>query len=369
MIIIEDAKYKSFLLKFGCFAAVALLVFIFLRYLFKPMLPFIIAFAVSALLRPVYLRLAKKLRLSGKVWPVILVLLFYLLLVGVVLALLVGLMSAVIDWGRSLPDMFNDTLSPWLTGVMTDLLLLASRFDPDSALMIEQMLPDALSGMGGAIMDFSVSVVGWASSVGTKLPGALLAVVICVIATVFTAVDYDNIWSALRSAMPKKVREISDRVRVAFGNIAFSFLRSYLLILLITFGEVAAGLLIIGFDNAVVIAALIALFDILPIVGSGMVLLPWTIFKFIQGDIAKGVGLAILYVVVAVVRQVIEPRIVSKRMGLHPLVTLFCMWVGLKTMGGVGLFALPLLVITLKDLKESGVLGLDILAVDGKKLS
>ena len=372
VILIEEVKYKNFLLKFGCFAAVALLVFIFLRYLFKPMLPFIIAFAVAALLRPLYLRIAPKLHLKGKGWPVILVVLFYLLLVGVVTAILVGLMSAVINWGRSLPDMFNNTLSPWLTGVVSDVLLLAARFDPDSASMVEEMLPDALSSMGGAIMDFSVSLVGWASGVGTKLPGALLAVVICVIATVFTAVDYDNIWTTLRSALPARMRRVTDQIQFAFKNIAFNFLRSYLLILLITFCEVSAGLLIIGFDNAVFIAMLIALFDILPIVGSGMILLPWTIFKFIQGDIAKGIGLAIVYVIVVVVRQVIEPRIVSKNMGLHPLVTLFCMWVGLKTMGGVGLFALPLFVITLKDLKESGVLDLSVFIAapdEEKKLS
>ena len=362
MVRIEELKYKRFLLKFGCFAAIALILFIFLRYLFKPMLPFIIAFAVSALLRPVYLRLAAKLHLKGKVWPVILVVLFYLLLIGVVMALLVGLMASVIDWGRSLPDMFNETFSPWLTSVITDLMHLAARFDPDSALMVEQLLPDTLSSMGGAIMDFSVSIVSWASGVGTKLPGALLAVVICVIATAFTAVDYDTIWSTLLSALPPKTRHVANQIQFAFKNIAFKFLRAYLLILLITFCEVSVGLLIVGFENAFFIAALIALFDILPIVGSGMILLPWTIFKFIQGHVAKGIGLAIVYVVVVVVRQVIEPRIVSKNMGLHPLVTLFCMWVGLKTMGGVGLFALPLFVITLKDLKESGVLDLGVFA-------
>lgn len=356
--ITREERCKSFLLRFGCLAAVALLVFMFLRYLFRPLLPFIIAFAVTALLRPVYLKLSARFRLRRKFWAVVSVVVFYLLLVGIAAALLVGLLSAVIDWAGSLPDMFNETLSPWLSGTVSNALLFAARFDPEVAALVENMLPDAISTVGGTIMDFSVSLVGWASSVGTKLPGALLAVVICVIATVFTAVDYDEVWGTMLSALPSGGRRIFDRVQKAFRNIAFNFLRSYTLILLITFGEVALGLLLIGFDNAVFIAALIALFDILPIVGSGMVLLPWTIFKFIQGDITKGIGLAILYVVVIVVRQVIEPKIVSKRMGLHPLVTLSCMWVGLKTMGGAGMFGLPLLVITMKDLKESGVLDL-----------
>ena len=134
------------------------------------------------------------------------------------------------------------------------------------------------------------------------------------------------------------------------------YLKQFVLILFITFMEVFIGLVFIGFENAAVIAALIAVFDILPIVGSGMVLLPWTVFTLIQGDIKRGIGLLLLYLFVVIARQVIEPRIVSKRVGLHPLSTLLFMWLGLKLFGGVGMLALPICVLILKDLHESGLL-------------
>ena len=111
-------------------------------------------------------------------------------------------------------------------------------------------------------------------------------------------------------------------------------------------------------ENAAVIASLIALFDFMPILGSGMILLPWTIFTLIQGKIGRGIGLLVLWLVVVIARQIIEPRIVSKRVGLYPLVTLFFMWLGLKIFGGVGMLALPVIVLVIKDLYESGLLNM-----------
>lgn len=356
----KDEKYRSFLLRFGCVASMALIAFVFIKYLFGPMLPFLIAITVAALVHPLVLRLTEKTRLGHSVAATLLVLLCYILTVGLAMLLIVGLLSLAVDWAGRLPDMFTDTVIPWITRSSEELLLFAGMLDPSVGELVEQLVPEAISAVSGAVMDFSVSLVSWASSVGTALPGALLAMVICVIATVFAASDYERISTAILSMLPERARLLLDQIKTAIKGIVVNFLRSYALILLITFMEVSLGLIIIGFDNAVVIAALIAIFDILPIVGSGMVLLPWTIFKFIQGEIGRGIGLGILYVVVIVARQVIEPRIVSKRMGLHPLSTLFFMWVGLKTLGGVGMFALPLIVITLKDLKETGALNLPV---------
>ena len=103
---------------------------------------------------------------------------------------------------------------------------------------------------------------------------------------------------------------------------------------------------------ALLIAALIAVFDIFPIVGAGLILLPWTVITFIQGNVLQGIGMAVLYVVVIIVRQIMEPRIVGRQVGLPPLVTLACMFVGTSLFGGVGLFGLPILAAILTNLND-----------------
>ena len=112
--------------------------------------------------------------------------------------------------------------------------------------------------------------------------------------------------------------------------------------MLITFGELTLGLLIIGVRRPLLIAALIAIFDVFPVVGAGTILMPWSIISLIQGKGLQALGLAILYVVILVVRQFLEPKVVGKQVGLPPLVTLLCMFAGTSLFGVWGLFGLPI---------------------------
>ena len=112
--------------------------------------------------------------------------------------------------------------------------------------------------------------------------------------------------------------------------------------MLITFGELTVGLLIIGVRRAILLAALIAIFDIFPVVGAGAILLPWAVISLIQGKTLQALGLFILYVIILTVRQFLEPKVVGKQVGLPPLVTLACMFVGTSLFGVWGLFGLPI---------------------------
>lgn len=354
-------KCKDFLIHFGFWASVAAIVFVFIRFLLRPMLPFIIAFTVAAFLQPVMRWLLMKFVLKPSregIAAVVITVVCYIVLVGLVLLIIIGLASAVIDWASDLPELFADSIAPAVETGMEELLTFAYVLNPEMGAFVQDMLPDIISSLGSTIMNISVSLVSWASSVGTKLPGVMLAAVICVIATTFLVKDYDMVVGKLLSVLPLKGRVVVGQIRVAIVGILVNFARSYLLILLITFAEVFVGLAIIGMENAAVIATLIALFDFMPILGSGMILLPWTVFTLVQGKIGKGIGLLVLWLVVVVARQIIEPKIVSKRVGLYPLVTLFFMWMGLKVFGGVGMLALPVIVLVIKDLYESGILNM-----------
>lgn len=356
-----EEKYKSFLLRFGFWAAIAIPVYLAFRYLLNPLMPFIIAFLVAGLLQPVIDLVSKRPNIKRKTAAVVLAILAYVLLAGLIVLLIVGIVSLVVGWASGLPALFSDTITPWVIQQGDKLSAILVRINPDMDVSADNLLSNAISSLSGTVMDFSMSAVAWASSVGAKLPGAMLTAVICVIATLFVSSDFEKITGAVRGVMPDRVNEMAATVKHATKLILGKYAKSYLLILLITFTEICVGLLIIGFDNAPAIAAVIALFDILPIVGSGMVLLPWTIVVFIQGKIGRGIGLAILYIFVVVIREIIEPKIVGKQVGLHPLVTLICMWVGLKLLGGVGMFAFPITLLIIKDLEENKVINIGFL--------
>lgn len=89
--------------------------------------------------------------------------------------------------------------------------------------------------------------------------------------------------------------------------------------------------------------------DALPILGSGTVMLPWAIISAVNGDINLAIGLFILYIVVLVCRQVIEPKIVSSKIGIHPIFTLLAMYTGFRISGVLGLFIGPIMLIILNN--------------------
>ena len=125
--------------------------------------------------------------------------------------------------------------------------------------------------------------------------------------------------------------------------------------MLLTFGELTAGLLLLRVPHAVLLAALIAVVDILPILGTGTVLIPWIAVSLLGGNTAFAVGLTVLYVVITVVRNILEPRVVSRQIGLHPLATLFFMFLGLRATGGIaGMLLFPVGAIIVKQLQEAG---------------
>lgn len=135
-------------------------------------------------------------------------------------------------------------------------------------------------------------------------------------------------------------------------------MKAYSLIIVITFIELSAGFWILKIPNAFVLGALVAIVDILPILGTGAVLLPWSILSFILGNLKIGVGILLLYLFVTAVRQTIEPKIVGKQIGLHPIVTLVLMYVGAQLMGVLGLLLLPILATIIKTLNDDGTIRL-----------
>lgn len=133
-------------------------------------------------------------------------------------------------------------------------------------------------------------------------------------------------------------------------------MRAYFLVLCITFFEVSLGLWILGIDYYLLIGLMIALLDILPVLGSGTVLIPWGVYLLLAGRYPLSAGIFLLYAVVTVMRSMIEPRIVGKKLGLHPLATVIAMYLGLKCCGVPGLMFAPFLLTLLVHLKRCGCL-------------
>ena len=149
----------------------------------------------------------------------------------------------------------------------------------------------------------------------------------------------------------------------------FVCIRSYALIMFITFVELSIGLSVIRVERAMLVALLIAIFDILPVLGTGGIMIPWAILTALGGNVPRALALLVVYVIITIIRNIIEPRIVGKQIGLHPVLTLMSMFVGTHLFGVVGLFGLPILLSLLRYLNDNGTISLfSASALDGPGL-
>ncbi|MDD4421792.1 MAG: sporulation integral membrane protein YtvI, partial [Eubacteriales bacterium] len=216
---------------------------------------------------------------------------------------------------------------------------------------LESALLSVADKLSGSVLPILGSLIAF-------VPNALLAIVIVILSTYYFAVDFQKINRFIIAQLPEKAAKNLKLFREEFIDTILKFLRAYGLITLITFLELFVAFTVLGIKYAFLIALVIAVIDILPVLGTGTVLIPWSIFLLLIGDYYTGIALIIVYIVIAVIRQIIEPKIVGKYIGLYPLLTLVAMYTGLRVMGVLGLITFPLIIIIVKKLNDDGKLHL-----------
>ena len=339
---------------------IAGIVYLIFKYAIFVVMPFLLGFAVAALINPIVRFLSLRYDLKRRPAGIMLLLLFYAT-IGMLIT--IGVVRLTVFFGEvsgELPDLYRDRLEPALNKLFGYINSFADRlyaiFGGESQVLSERLggiFTSIKSSLGDTISDISVKALTRLSSAAAAIPGIIIELLFAVISSFFFTVDYENILSLAKRLLPKRTVDLLCRLRGRVFKVAGKYLRSYALILLITFGELSFGLVLLGVDNAVLIAFCIALFDILPVAGTGGIMIPWAIFSLIGGDWGFAVGLVVIWAVITIVRNIIEPKIVGRQVGLHPLLALIAMFVGTKLFGIVGLFLLPLtLAIVLPLLRE-----------------
>ncbi len=330
---------------------IGLIIYVIFEYALPILSPFLVAFLVTALISPLVDLLHRKARIPKKLSAIVLVTVSYMVLAG--LLLLIGIGGY--RWAMNADGWVQTVFVPGTFKVFSRLTEILNEFGAGFAPFLANVRDNLIATIGSKISSFSAELL---SKVASGLPAFLIAIIFAVVATYFMATDTDRIKSFIATRQTESTYTKISAAYLSLKKTVGKYLRAYSLIFLITFAELTVGFLCAGIPNFALIALLVAVFDILPILGSSMILLPWSIILFLTGDYQRGTVMFVVYLVVVIVRQFIEPKIVGEHVGLHPLITLVAMYVGSKLFGGVGLFGFPICCAVIVQLQHAGFLNL-----------
>jgi len=332
-------KKKEFIINTLYIAIICALVYFGVNYLFGLVVPFVLGFLFAYFAVKICRAWWKN---DSKVARILTVLGLYLLII-LFIALIVSVgVDQIGNFIRTLPALYRNTIEPYINSLEESLQKLGESLPAN----IQSSLNDLTDGIFDAIKSvLSSSVSGLVKATTTifkNAPQVLVSIIVTLITSFYFVFDYEMIAEKFTEMMPQKALRVFYDIKDFAENTLFKILGSYAMIMFITFIELTIGLTVIGINNSGIWAFVIALLDILPVLGVGTVLLPWSFSSMITGNILLGVELLVLYVIIAIVRNIIEPKFVGTDLGLHPLATLFSMIVGVRLFGALGMFGLPL---------------------------
>ena len=339
-----EKRLVRVLLTLLCAALCAAGVWLALTVLLPWVLPFLLALGLAWLMEPAVKMLMGRFRLKRGLAAALTTVGLALRRVGYELALLLGRLPVLLSGLPALGDQVGD----W-----------AYRFIVALPVQLQDFAKDALDGFIRQGISLPAKLydvlAGIAAGAAAAVPDAMLFLFTTALAAFFTSAARPQVLSFLSRQMPASWRDRLGKAVPVLKTALGGWLRAQGLLMLVTFGELTVGFLILQVDLALLLAALVALVDALPVFGTGTVLLPWALFSLLSGDWKLAIGLAVLYGLVSAVRSLLEPRLVGQKAGLPPLAALFAMYVGFRALGVWGMILSPLAAIFLKQLHDSGV--------------
>ncbi len=332
-----DILSKAVICIIGCLA----LGYVFLKYLLVLFLPFFFAWGMAFAVRTPAKGLSRRTGIPARIWRALL----SVAISGLMLFLLGFLVWKLLSEGwRILARIGSEgEVLKTVERVMNPRGAL-SGFLPEGLSEVISLAADgAVAKLSSAFGDFAARLIG-------ALPSFFLFIVISLIACVYFALDLERVNTFVKGKLPNSVFSALVKFKASLFGVGIKYARAYILIMLLTFAICLTGLLLLGVEYALLIAVLISVLDILPVIGIGTIFVPWAVFQLVFGSRALGFGLIILFLIAEFIRQLAEPKIMGKSLGLHPIVSLVLLYGSYSLFGLLGILLIPCAVVVINAL-------------------
>lgn len=364
-------KKKEFIIGVLYGAIVLALFYAFFKYALGLFLPFIVAVFVAMLLQRPINFICNKTPIKRGLASVFMVLLCSLAILFGIGLLIVWIGTEVKGFFQYIMIQLEDI--PALIGKIEVFVYQALAFLPDKleaplvgfiSERLELLLNPPESTASVPSIDLSALSTPLLGILNTakQIPTTLISIVIAIIACCFMTSDFLTVKKVILSFFKKETREKVVRSKALLFPALSKMVKAYALIITITFTELSIGLFVLQLMGIYesgyifIIAGIIALIDIVPVLGTGTVLIPWALYSLFSGNVSMAIGLIVIYICITVIRQIIEPKLVATQLGIPAFTTIMAMYIGSRIFGVIGLFLLPITVVMVKMLNDEGII-------------
>lgn len=333
---------------------ITIILILVVSYFILPIaIPLVVALLTALVLNPIVRILQNKTKLN-RTFSVTIVFLVFLLVIGFTSTIIVTkAIAQVVNFTEDLPDHFNQLnllYNQWVNDFQQYVQTLPTEF----VNQVSDGIEDNLNALTTRVKE-TITLDNIAQIVA-KIPQFLISFLVYLIALFLFMLEMpllkSKVYRMFTDETAKKVSFMNARLTDVF----LGFFKAQFFLSLIIFLISLLGLLIIAPEVAIIMSLIIWIIDLIPIIGSIIVLGPWALYMYLSGDTVLGIKLSILAAILLAVRRIVEPKMMGQHIGLSPLITLIAMFLGLKLIGILGFILGPVLVIAFTSAKEAGII-------------
>lgn len=341
---------RPWLYSLAAIAGFLLAVYVVVAYALPLLMPFVIALIVAELIEPMVGAMTRRERVPRSVATTFTLLIFTIL---ITMAITAGI-------GRLAQELGGiEGQLPYLFAMIMDLTerfsLVLGALHSTLPASVQQLLGANLTSLQGTLSSHLPDLTRTLGVV-SGLPSFLMNMLIAVLATFFISRDRHEIGAFLLSLFPgvwrRKIRQVKGEV----WSSAMGWAKAQFFLITLTAVETMVGLALIGSNYAVLMGIVVGIFDLMPLLGPATIFIPWILYSLLFGSKAFALKLLVIYGIAAVVRQILEPKLLADRIGIHPLAILVAIYLGFQVFGAMGFVVGPLIAVLLKAMIRSGLL-------------
>ncbi len=313
-------------------------------------MPFLIAFIISLIIEPAIRYLMKKTKMTRKMSSIIIFIIVFSIIIGVITWGIISLISESTNLLQTL-NIYIDKAYTQIQDVIGKLEITKISISNNVLDIAQNASRELLLKISTWLTQFLTKLI----NIVTSIPVMGIYTVITILSVYFICTDKIYILDLMEHHMPKKwVQKIGTHIKEISKSLG-GYLKAEAILVLVSFAISVIGLYFFKFIGMnikypLLIALGIGFVDALPILGSGTVMLPWAIISALNGDLKLGIAVIVLWIIMSIVRQILEPKIVSGKIGIHPIFTLIAMYTGFKIIGVMGMLVGPIVLIILKNI-------------------